>query len=168
MVIGLEKDEDGIQNGGTIGFANRTGIQLVLDDSAQNVLRQFFPSSRGSGTNNSDFVILNGAHSSTHRLWEIVYTRSRNLVVSEVREAIDSIVASSPPPNAPVLSDPKREGDRFIFNVKGTAGHSGRLEFSNDATLWKPLREIDFTGEPQQITDLLSDESRFYRVIIFE
>lgn len=173
-MLGLEKDDHGIDSGGTLGFAELTGIEIVLDDSDQSVLTQFFPSSRGSGTNNSDFVILNGvAHSPSHELWEVLYTRSRNLFVDEVRAVIDSIEAGTaplPPPAAPILSEPKWDGHRFHFNVKGTADYSGRVEFSKDAIHWETLQEMEFTGELQSVIDLVPADSshRFYRVLTLE
>lgn len=172
VVLGLEKDDGGIRNGGTLAFADRTGLEIVVDDSAHDALHQFFSPNRGEGTNNSDFVILNGVpNSPSHDLWEVVYTRSRTLSVSEIRGAIDSIEAGEavpelPPAEPPVLSDAAADGAMFSFSVSGTAGYRGVVEFSVDGSEWQMLRELDFGDTPVSIVDPISGDQahRLYRV----
>ena len=173
VLVGLEKDGSGEPSGGTLTFAERTGLELVVDDSDHEVLHQFFSPQRGEGASNSDFVILNGvANSPSHQRWEIVYTKSLRPSVSELRNAIDSIEAGAPvdllPPAAPLLSAPQRRDDRFEFWVKGAAGYQGRVEASSDGRTWTLFSEIEFGNEPVLITDPLGDSvsHRLFRVTI--
>merc|ERR1711916_329001 len=108
VLLGLEKDAFGISGGGTLFFAERTRLELVVGDPDQVALSQFFSPSRANGSD-SDFVVLNGvANSPSHEQWEIVYKRSFRPSISQLREAIDSIEAgmSLAPAEPPVLSDP--------------------------------------------------------------
>ena len=174
VVLGLEKDSFGVTSGGTLAFADRTGLELVVDDSDHLALEQFFSPNRGEGTNNSDFVILNGvANSSSHELWEVVYSRSFRPSVQGMRDAIDSIEAGAPalpPAQAPRLSDLTWENGAFSFSVLGTAGYTGSVEVSTDGIQWNVLQGIEFDGENQRVTDTdaASRGHRLYRVVSSE
>ena len=174
VIVGLEKDDSGISSGGTLFFAERTGIELVLDDSDHIALHQFFSPNRGEGTNNSDFVVINGvANSPSHKQWEIVHTRSLRPSIRDFRTAIDSIEAGAAPlapAEPPVLSSPRWEGGQFSFDVQGTSGRAGVVEFSEDGIAWKVLDELSFGDEPIQVLDAISDVSghRLYRVLSVE
>ena len=41
-IIGLEKDDRGVSSGGSLFFAETTGLEVVLDDSNHVALHQFF------------------------------------------------------------------------------------------------------------------------------
>ena len=172
MLVGIEKDPSG-SSGGTVFFAERTGLELVLDDPDHVALNQFFSASR-AGASDSDFVVLNGvANSPSHEQWEIVYTRSFRPSISELREAIDSVEAAAAPTlepaEAPVLSDSIVEEGRFGFMVQGTAGHTGVVEYSVDGSDWMVLEEIQFTDEAIRVVDpLRAGEHRLYRVLSSE
>ncbi len=174
MVVGLEKDAFGIGSGGTLFFAERTGLELVLDDSDHVALNQFFSPNRGEGTNNSDFVVINGvANSPSHEQWEIVHLRSFRPSIRDFRAAIDSIEAGGDPlspAEPPVLSSPRRVGAQFSFDVQGTPGHLGVVEFSVDGVTWEVLQELAFGEEPIQVLDTVSDVAghRLYRVLSVE
>jgi hypothetical protein len=174
VVLGLEKDSFGIQSGGTLFFAERTGLELVVDDSDHIALHQFFSPNRGEGTNNSDFVVLNGVpNSASHQLWEVVYTRSLRPSIRTMKEAIDSVEAGGAPlgPAEPaVLSAPSVAGGLFSFSVQGTPGHSGVVEFSSDGVTWSELQKLEFGEESIVVSDSESAEQshRFYRVSTLE
>jgi hypothetical protein len=173
-VLGLEKDSFGIQSGGTLFFAERTGLDLVVDDSDHVALNQFFSPNRGEGTNNSDFVVLNGVpNSASHELWEVVYTRSLRPSISAIKDAIDSVEAGGVPlaPAEPaVLSVPSVLGSQFSFSVEGTPGHSGVVEYSSDGITWTELQKLEF-GEDSIVVsdnDPAGQSHRFYRVSTVE
>ncbi|MCS1412209.1 MAG: Thiol-disulfide oxidoreductase ResA [Verrucomicrobia subdivision 3 bacterium] len=173
VLVGLEKDDSGMRSGETLFFAERTGLELVVDDSDHVALNQFFSPRRGEGTNNSDFVVLNGVpNSPSHQLWEIVYTRSFRPSVSELREAIDSIqapvAAPEPEPAVPaVLSHPKYVDGRFQFRVEGTLNQSATVEVSTDTVQWNRLKEIVFGDTATIVIDenSFAEDLRFYRVV---
>jgi len=176
VLLGLEKDAFGISGGGTLFFAERTGLELVVGDPDQVALSQFFSPSRANGSD-SDFVVLNGvANSPSHEQWEIVYKRSFRPSISQLREAIDSVEAAQlpvpvpepepEPAEPPVLSDPAIEGGSFRFLVQGTPGHTGVVEYSLDGLNWVVLEELNFTDEAVQVVDpLRAGEHRLYRVL---
>ena len=173
-MLGLEKDSFGVQSGGTLFFAERTGIDLVVDDSDHVVLNQFFSPNRGEGTNNSDFVVLNGVpNSASHELWEVVYTRSFRPSISAMKDAIDSVEAGGVPlaPAEPaVLSVPSILDGQFSFSVQGTPGHSGEVEYSSDGVTWNELQKLEF-GEDSIVVsdnDPAGPPHRFYRVSTLE
>ncbi len=168
VLLGLEKDAFGISSGGTLFFAERTGLELVVGDPNQVALSQFFSASRASGSD-TDFVVLNGvANSASHQQWEIIYKRSFRPSISQLREAIDSIEAgvSLAPAEPPLLSEPTIEDGSFGFLVQGTPGHSGTVEFSEDGTNWFVLEEIEFTDDSIRVVDpVQSSQHRLYRVL---
>jgi len=174
VVLGLEKDAFGIRSGGTLFFAERTGLDLVVDDSDHVALNQFFSPNRGEGTNNSDFVVLNGVpNSASHELWEVVYTRSFRPSVSALREAIDSVETGGVPlaPAEPaVLSVLSVVGGQFSFSVQGTPGHSGVVDYSSDGVTWSELQKLEFGDESIVVSDNdpTGQSHRFYRVSTIE
>ena len=174
VVLGLEKDSAGIRSGGTLFFAERTGLELVVDDSDHLVLDQFFSPNRGEGTNNSDYVVLNGvSNSSSHQQWEVVYTRSFRPSVSALRDAIDSVEGGGAPlaPAEPaVLSKPSFVDGEFSFSVQGTPGHSGLVEYSSDGITWNELQKVAFEEDSIDISDNDPERQthRFYRVSTVE
>ena len=172
--MGLEKDSFGVGSGGTLFFAERTGLDVAVDDSDHVVLNQFFSPDRGEGTNNSDFVVLNGVpNSASHQLWEVVYSRSFWPSVRALREAIDSVETGGAllaPAEPAVLSAGSVKGGRFSFSVQGTPGRSGVVEFSSDGIAWSELQSIDFGEEAIEVSDNDStgQSHRFYRVLTKE
>lgn len=168
-VIGLEKDDRGVSSGGTLAFASSTGLEVVLDDSAHEALHQFFPSNRGEGTNNSDFVLLNGVEGSpSHEAWEILHVESRRVSIQSIRDKIDSIEPASVPAVPPSLSNPRLVDGQFVFEVDGTPGRSVIVQISNDGVQWDNLREVTLEEMPVTFSEPLSSNSSLllFRVVI--
>lgn len=176
VIVGLEKDRQGIANGGmrTLRFAEATGLELVVDGSDLEAFLQFFPQSR-SGSGGSDFVVVSGvSNSPSHQLWEIIYLRTHYAQrfrdsVSDMRRAIDSIEApvSLEPATPPKLSRPAYVAGQFRFDVAGTPGRSAIVQVSTDGVRWEVLQELTLEEDPVTFVDETSSESdfRFYRVL---
>ena len=158
------------------------GLDLVLDDTRHEALRQFFPMGRATAPG-SDIVALNGVENSpSHELWEIIYLRTHyferfSQSVRSMREAIDSVEAAVVRPKLTAL---KWDEDGFRFSVTGRPGAMVRLEYSHDLSptnemRWIPLEEIELGEEPVEFiddSDPALDEKgepipyRFYRVVV--
>ncbi len=166
VVVGLEKDSRGVPSGGTLQFAESTGLELVVDDSDHLAIRQFFPPSR-FGAGGSDFVAINGVtYSPSHQLWEIVYLRTHYAQrfrdsVADMRRAIDSVQAPI------ILSRPDFVGGRFQFDVAGTPGLSVTVQVSTNWVDWAVLKELTLEKTPVTVVDEMPAPAsfRFYRVV---
>ena len=168
-MIGLEKDDRGVSSGGTLFFAQTTGLDVVLDDSNHLALHQFFTSNRGEGTNNSDFVLLNGVEgSSSHESWEVLHVESRRVSIQSIRDKIDSIEPASVPAVPPTLSNPRLINGHFVFEIDGTAGQSVIVQTSSDGLQWDVLREVTLNEMPVTFTEPLQNDQThlLFRVVI--
>ncbi len=171
VVIGLEKDDFGPVSGGTVFFADRTGLDVALDDSAHDVLAQFFPRTRGERGNDSDFVILNGVRdSASHELWEILYARSRRPLIAEMRELIDSVEAPGAMPELPPaeparLVGPQVRGAEFEFWIEGTVGRTARIESSSDGVTWETRAELLIEEGGTRFSQPLGSGHGLFRVV---
>lgn len=167
VVIGLEKDEFGPSSGGTQTFINGTGIQIAADDTDHVAHSQFFPESRRNGTQNaSDFIVVNGvAGSPSHALWEILFKQSRTPRTSDLRDAINSVLA--PPPEPPRLTPIRFGSDEgFVFRLQGTPGQGYAIETSENAEDWSVWMSIELEEDAAEIVDSTTNgaSQNFYRV----
>ncbi len=177
--MGLEKAVQGPASGGTIAFADSTGLELVLDDTRHEVLGRFFPPDRGTAFG-SDIVILSGVEgSASHQLWEILYLRTHQSrqrfseSIGEMRQAIDGV---APAPQLPRLAARQRTEEGFRFEISGAPGRRARIEHTVDLVRWSSLAEISLGEEPVEWIDRSpppADEEtglpiphRFYRAVI--
>ena len=168
-VIGLEKDDFGVPSGGTARFAQDTGLDVVLDDSDHVALHQFFPSNRGEGTNNSDFVLLNGVEGSmSHESWEVLHVESRRVSIQSIRDKIDSIEPASVPALPPTLMNPRVIDGHFVFEITGAAGQSATVQISNDGLQWDVLGEVKLAEVPVTFTEPVPNDSShlLFRAVI--
>ncbi len=150
-------------------FADRAGLDLVLDDGAHTALHQFFPPNRGEGTSASDFVVINGVnHSPSHQQWEILHIESIRPSINTIRNAIDSIEAASAPAKPPTLSAPALVDGSFTFQAEGTAGSEISVQVSRDGVSWETKQNITLGNEPTTISEPLIEgpEPVFYRLLM--
>ena len=168
-MIGLEKDDFGVPSGGTLRFAQDTGLDVVLDDSDHVALHQFFPTNRGEGTNNSDFVLLNGVEGSTsHEAWEVLHIESRRVSIQSIRDKIDSIEPASVPVVPPTLSHPRLIDGEFVFEVDGIAGRNAVVQISVNGRQWEDVREIASVDSPVTVRLTIQNDPAhsLFRVVV--
>ena len=168
-VIGFEKDDRGVSSGGTLFFAQSTGLEIVLDDSNHQVLHQFFPSNRGEGTNNSDFVLLNGVKGSpSHESWEVLHVESRRVSIQSIRDKIDLIEPAFAPLIPPVLSKPQLIDGAFTFEIEGTSGRDVIIQTSRDGLNWENLRTVTIGEAAFMVSENIINESApvLFRVVV--
>ena len=173
VVLGLEKSPTGASSGGTKVFADRTGLELVVDDSDHEVIAQFFPSDRYLA-GGSDFVALNGVPDSpSHKLWEIIYLRThysepfRN-AVSSMRRVINAVEAPTLASRELKLLNPRLKYERFQFEVEGPPDQAIKIQYSIDGVQWTELQEITLGETPFSVVDnqFPLKTHRFYRAVI--
>jgi len=168
-VIGLEKDDRGVSSGGSFFFAETTGLEVVLDDSNHAALHQFFPSSRGEDTTDSDFVLLNGVEGSTsHDAWEVLYAQSHRVNLKFLREKIDSIEPASLPVVLPTLANPRLIEGQFAFEIDGVAGQKVIVQTSSSGLQWNALREVTMGEMPVTFIEPIQNDSKqlLFRVVL--
>ena len=165
----MEKDDQGVSSGGSLFFADRAGLELVLDDAAHTALHQFFPPSRGEGTSASDFVVLNGvSNSPSHQQWEIMHIESIRPTISSIRNVIDSVEPAATAAIPPTLSNPGLIDGAFTFQVDGSPGVETTVQVSRNGITWETRQTITLGDGPVTVTEPLLDgpEAVFYRLQI--
>jgi len=158
-----------VSSGGSLFFAETTGLEVVLDDSNHAALHQFFSSSRGEDTTDSDFVLLNGVEGSTsHDAWEVLYAQSHRVNLKSLREKIDSIEPASLPVVQPTLANPRLIEGQFAFEIDGVAGQKVIVQTSSSGLQWNALREVTMGEMPVTFIEPIQNDSKqlLFRVVL--
>jgi len=158
-----------VSSGGTLFFAETTGLEVVLDDSNHAALHQFFPSTRGENTTDSDFVLLNGVEGSiSHDAWEVLYLQSHRVNLKSLREKIDSIEPASITAVQPTLANPRLIEGQFAFEIDGVAGQKGIVQTSSNGLEWNVLREVTMGEMPVTFLEPIENDFKqlLFRVVV--